>query len=302
MIVPTFYGSAGRLPHAGSFNSKLSHDRTSTCSKRPFRYQPAGHRDGAGRQRRIVHRRSVRRRRRPAGKRATARRHRPVPRLDRPHAVAAGSTPPASTWPWCCPTPATTCRAEAACASGGAQPALRRGILNLGTLLEKTHRPPGRRAGDLERHPRPIRSEPDIKTNPTLYLVQSLNNLGRLLEIQQALPGGGGQAGACSLRVDPQQSNVMTHWVHLRQKQCEWPVYSGSSRRFRGHLMEGTSALAMLSASGDPAQQLAAARRFVNDKVNADVAPLTGPARLQATAACASATCRRTSARTRSRS
>jgi predicted O-linked N-acetylglucosamine transferase (SPINDLY family) len=41
-------------------------------------------------------------------------------------------------------------------------------------------------------------------------------------------------------------------------------------------MMEGTSALAMLSASADPAMQLAAAKRFVNEKINAAVAPLTG--------------------------
>jgi predicted O-linked N-acetylglucosamine transferase (SPINDLY family) len=143
--------------------------------------------------------------------------------------------------------------------------------LNLGTLLERVGRPEEALAmwnsilTDVQ---------PDIKTNPTLH-VQTLNNLGRLLEIRKRYPEAEKML-ALSLGVDPQQANVMTHWVHLRQKQCEWPVYSGLEHISVTTMIDGTSALAMLSASDDPAQQLAAARRFVNEKVNAAVAPLTG--------------------------
>jgi predicted O-linked N-acetylglucosamine transferase (SPINDLY family)/SAM-dependent methyltransferase len=144
--------------------------------------------------------------------------------------------------------------------------------LNLGTLLERTGRPDDALAMWNAILTDPI--EPDIKTNQTLY-VQTLNNLGRLLEIRKRYPEAEATL-AMSLRVDPQQANVMTHWVHLRQKQCEWPVYSGLEHISVQTMMDGTSALAMLSASGDPAQQLAAARRFVAEKVNAAVAPLTG--------------------------
>ena len=144
--------------------------------------------------------------------------------------------------------------------------------LNLGTLLERTGRPDDALA--MWKTILTDEVQPDIKTNPTLY-VQTLNNLGRLLEIRKRYPEAEAML-ALSLRVDPQQANVMTHWVHLRQKQCEWPVYSGLEHISVATMMEGTSALAMLSASADPAQQLAAARRFVNEKVNAAVAPLTG--------------------------
>lgn len=144
--------------------------------------------------------------------------------------------------------------------------------LNLGTLLERIGRPVEALAMWQSVLTDPI--EPDIKSNRTLY-VQTLNNLGRLLEIQKRYPEAEAML-ATSLRVDPQQANVMTHWVHLRQKQCEWPVYSGLENVSVATMMEGTSALAMLSASADPAHQLAAAKRFVNEKINAAVAPLTG--------------------------
>jgi predicted O-linked N-acetylglucosamine transferase (SPINDLY family) len=164
----------------------------------------------------------------------------------------------------------------------GAEVVLRRAIaqnphfvearLNLGTLLERTGRPDDALAMWKSILSDPI--EPDIKTNTTLY-IQTLNNLGRLLEIQKRYPEAEAML-AVSLRVDPQQANVMTHWVHLRQKQCEWPVYAGLEHISVATMMEGTSALAMLSASADPAMQLAAAKRFVNEKINAAVAPLTG--------------------------
>jgi predicted O-linked N-acetylglucosamine transferase (SPINDLY family)/glycosyltransferase involved in cell wall biosynthesis len=146
------------------------------------------------------------------------------------------------------------------------------GRLNLGTLLERCNRPD--EALDMWRTILGPEVQPDVRGNQPLYL-QTLNNLGRLLEIRKQYPAAEAML-ALSLRVDPQQSNVMTHWVHLRQKQCEWPVYSGLEHISMSTMMDGTSALAMLSASADPAQQLAAARRFVNEKVNAAVAPLTG--------------------------
>jgi tetratricopeptide (TPR) repeat protein len=77
----------------------------------------------------------------------------------------------------------------------GAEVVLRRAIaqnphfvearLNLGTLLERTGRPDDALAMWKSILSDPI--EPDIKTNTTLY-IQTLNNLGRLLEIQKRYP------------------------------------------------------------------------------------------------------------------
>ena len=144
--------------------------------------------------------------------------------------------------------------------------------LNLGTLLEKRGRPDEALATwrDI--------LGPDVKLDPVaarpLYL-QTLNNLGRLLEIRKQYPAAEAML-ARSLHADPAQPNVMTHWVHLRQKQCEWPVYQPFDAITAEDMINGTSALAMLSLSDDPKRQLAAARRFVAEKINANVAPLTG--------------------------
>ena len=146
------------------------------------------------------------------------------------------------------------------------------GRLNLGTLLERMGRQ--QEAIDTWREiltPAVLAAPSD---NPELY-VRTLNNLGRLLEIMKQYPAAEAML-ARSLNIDPAQPHAMTHWVHLRQKQCAWPVYSGLDHITVEQMMNGTSALAMLSASSDPEQQLAAARRFVADKVNAAVEHLTG--------------------------
>jgi predicted O-linked N-acetylglucosamine transferase (SPINDLY family)/glycosyltransferase involved in cell wall biosynthesis len=163
--------------------------------------------------------------------------------------------------------------AEAAYRMALAQnPRFNEGHLNLGSLLERLRRPDEALAS--------WRALLDY-ANPKLpadqpHVVQALNNLGRLLEIQKDYPAAE-EALTRSLRLDRKQPNVISHWVHLRQKQCKWPVYNSDACGVPVEaLITGTSALAMLSASGDPARQLAASRRFVAEKVNADVAPLTG--------------------------
>jgi predicted O-linked N-acetylglucosamine transferase (SPINDLY family) len=70
-----------------------------------------------------------------------------------------------------------------------------------------------------------------------------------------------------SLKVKAQQDDVIQHYVHLRQKMCAWPVYTPVGELTQNQLVCGTSALAMLSASDDPALQLLAAKRYVHDKL-----------------------------------
>ncbi|MFS2140420.1 glycosyltransferase [Duganella sp. Dugasp56] len=164
--------------------------------------------------------------------------------------------------------------AEAAYRMALAQnPRFNEGHLNLGTLLERLRRPDEALASwrALLEY-----SNPKLPADQP-HVIQALNNLGRLLEIQKDFPAAE-DALTRSLLIDPKQKNVISHWVHLRQKQCKWPVYNTSVCGIPvDELMVGTSALAMLSASGDPAQQLAASRRYVEEKVNAGVEPLTGP-------------------------
>jgi len=153
-------------------------------------------------------------------------------------------------------------------------PAFCEAYLNLGTLLERLKRPEEaleqwRKVLDVAR--------PEAAAEKTHHL-QALNNLGRLLEILKRYPDAEDML-ARSLRLDPAQPNVITHWVHLRQKQCKWPVYASAEIGIpEADLMDATSALAMLGASGDPAMQLKASRNFVEQKVIHDAPRLSGPA------------------------
>jgi len=93
-----------------------------------------------------------------------------------------------------------------------------------------------------------------------------LNNAARMLETNKRYA----EAQALmkrSLELDPAQGNVIQHYIHIRQKQCDWPVYKTVGEVTQNQLLVGTSLLATLSASDDPAVQLLVAQRFVNERV-----------------------------------
>ncbi|WGG50702.1 glycosyltransferase [Rugamonas sp. DEMB1] len=144
--------------------------------------------------------------------------------------------------------------------------------LGLGSLLERARR----YDAALEQWRQTLRRVEPAAPNAGALQVQLLNNIGRVSENQQRHHEAE-QAFADSLRLNPQQAPVITHWVHLRQKQCAWPVLAPLPGLGEAELLGATSALATLSASDDPAVQLAAARRYVKDKVLAGVAPLSEP-------------------------
>ncbi|MEJ6004424.1 acetylglucosamine transferase [Paucibacter sp. AS339] len=96
--------------------------------------------------------------------------------------------------------------------------------------------------------------------------LHAVNNSARLLETHKQFA----QSQALmrrSLELNHRQSDVIQHYVHIRQKQCDWPVYQPVGQVTHNQLLVGTSLLAMLSASDDPALQLMVAQRFVHEKV-----------------------------------
>jgi predicted O-linked N-acetylglucosamine transferase (SPINDLY family) len=96
--------------------------------------------------------------------------------------------------------------------------------------------------------------------------LHALNNLARLHEQERRYD----DAEVClraSLELKAAQGDVIQHYVHLRQKKCAWPVYEPVGAVTQNQLLVGTSALAMLGASDDPALQLLAAQSFVYERV-----------------------------------
>lgn len=111
--------------------------------------------------------------------------------------------------------------------------------------------------------------------NKALVLL-AINHLGRVFEARKQFY----DALACltkSLELEPQQADVIHHWVYLRQKQCAWPIYTPVAGLPETTLRQATSALAMINISDDPQIQLDAARRYAKEKVISGVPQLAAP-------------------------
>jgi len=137
------------------------------------------------------------------------------------------------------------------------QPEFPHARLNLGHLLE--------RAGQTDEALAQWRAVLASSAAADLK-VHAWNNLGRLLETLRRYP----EAEAAlreSLLLNPDQPSVVQHYVHLRQKQCAWPAYQTVGEVGSNRLLMGTSLLAMMSASDDPALQLLSAVRFAHERV-----------------------------------
>ena len=137
------------------------------------------------------------------------------------------------------------------------QPDFPHARLNLGHLLERT----GRADAALDEWRAVIAAKPAADLQ-----VHAWNNIGRLQEQLRRYP----EAEAAlreSLQLDPAQPSVVQHYVHLRQKQCAWPVYQPVGEVGPNRLLQGTSLLAMMGLSDDPALQLLSATRFALERV-----------------------------------
>lgn len=105
-------------------------------------------------------------------------------------------------------------------------------------------------------------------------LISALNNIGRVQDASKQY----GEAMDCltrSLALNPDQPDVLHHWIFIRARQCAWPVYIDLPGVSRERMRESTSALAMLSQSDDPAEQLQAARNYVRKKLAPVPVPLS---------------------------
>jgi predicted O-linked N-acetylglucosamine transferase (SPINDLY family) len=116
----------------------------------------------------------------------------------------------------------------------------------------------------------------DDASRPMVQL--ALNHIGRVLELKKQFPEAESYLTQ-SLLLDPEQPDVLHHWVFLRQKQCAWPVYADVAGVSKDAMRDATSALAMLSVSDDPRDQLSAAELFVKNKLAKNLPQLANGSR-----------------------
>ncbi|MED5619775.1 O-linked N-acetylglucosamine transferase, SPINDLY family protein [Ideonella sp. BN130291] len=157
------------------------------------------------------------------------------------------------------------------------QPDFAQARVNLGHQLEQQGRPEDALA-EWDQVLRDI--TPGTPDGATLRL-HALNNMARLLEVQRRFDEAEARM-VQSLEFKADQPDVLQHYVHIRQKQCKWPVYQPVGEVSPSQLLIATSPLAMLSVSDDPSLQLMAAQRFVLERVpKAPAVPLhtRGPKR-----------------------
>ena len=141
------------------------------------------------------------------------------------------------------------------------QPGLLQAAVNLGHELENL----GRQQEALDTWHAVVERNPATPQNMELVL-HAQNNQARLLEtLKRYDESEAAMARSLSLKAD--QPAVIQHYVHIRQKQCAWPVYRPVGDLSANQLLLNTSALATLSASDDPVQQLLAAHKFALDRI-----------------------------------
>lgn len=137
-------------------------------------------------------------------------------------------------------------------------PAFGHAYVNLGLLYEKL----GRTDAALQvwsqyLGQRMLKDVPD-----TELLCTALNHIGRVHENSKHYDLAE-RALEESLRLNPKQPGVIQHWIHVRQKACQWPVYKDLPGLSHGEMLRATSPLAMLALTDDAQQQLMTAQSFV---------------------------------------
>lgn len=129
---------------------------------------------------------------------------------------------------------------------------------NLGSMLEKQGQPSEALAVWREI----LSLSPQDLANDTATRILTLNNLGRLLEIHHRYAEAEASLHE-SLRLDSAQADVIQHWLHLRQKQCSWPILATWPGGYAERAWMNASALSTLAYTDDPEIQKAAARRYI---------------------------------------
>jgi predicted O-linked N-acetylglucosamine transferase (SPINDLY family) len=135
--------------------------------------------------------------------------------------------------------------------------------INLGNALERQGRPLDAVAEWYE-----VINNQKVAASATDEMkTAALNQIGRvqenLYQYEQAE-----EALTKSLALNPDQPDVLHHWVHLRQKQCKWPVLQELPGVSVNKMLRSMSPLAMLAYADDPALQLLAAENTVRKKFN----------------------------------
>ncbi len=154
-------------------------------------------------------------------------------------------------------------------------PGLLQAKINLGLTLERKKK----FEDALAEWASVVHQDPGPASNAVELKTMALNHIGRLQESRHEYDAAE-RALTESLALNTKQPDAIQHWVHLRQKQCKWPVCEPLPGIRVNDMLAATSPLAMLSLHDDPSLQWMASRAFVDRKFKLQEERLAPPQRV----------------------
>jgi predicted O-linked N-acetylglucosamine transferase (SPINDLY family) len=134
--------------------------------------------------------------------------------------------------------------------------------INLGSLLDAQ----GQRDRAVREWMGLVNTLPMVTGESVNYKTMALKQIGRVLE-QTNNDTAAEDALRQSLDINPEQPEVIQHWIALRQRQCKWPVMSEWGGIKRARLSSGISPLSAASFTDDPLFQLGTAFQYSRKSV-----------------------------------
>jgi len=134
--------------------------------------------------------------------------------------------------------------------------------INLGSLLDGQ----GQRERAVREWMGLVNALPMITGDSVTYKTMALKQIGRVLETTNNDTAAEDSLRQ-SLEINPDQPEVIQHWIALRQRQCKWPVMQEWANLKRARLTSGISPLSAASFTDDPLFQLGTAFQYSRKSV-----------------------------------
>jgi predicted O-linked N-acetylglucosamine transferase (SPINDLY family) len=134
--------------------------------------------------------------------------------------------------------------------------------INLGSLLDGQ----GQRERAVREWMGLVNALPMVTGDSVTYKTMALKQIGRVLETTNNDTAAEDSLRQ-SLEINPDQPEVIQHWVALRQRQCKWPVMQEWANLKRARLTSGISPLSAASFTDDPLFQLGTAFQYSRKSV-----------------------------------
>src|SRR5262245_22064687 len=134
--------------------------------------------------------------------------------------------------------------------------------INLGSMLDGQ----GQRERAVREWMGLVNALPAVTGDSVTYKTMALKQIGRVLETTNNDTAADDSLRQ-SLEINPDQPEVIQHWVALRQRQCKWPVMQEWANLKRARLTSGISPLSAASFTDDPLFHLGTAFQYSRKSV-----------------------------------